>query len=142
MQQLNSNHPMMKMMRDNMPQFLALIIWKLRKHLPGLLVRITTEDMKELTLAFAFQKPIVACIGEPEAVVFQLVDETTGQALFVGESGSILSPAALEMEEMLKAREEAPRIAQVLAREAAGSQTPELFKEAARALMLLSGPHK
>jgi hypothetical protein len=140
----NPGHPMSKLFDKEAVKFIALILWKLRAHCPGLEVRLEAADLRSFNDSFIIQQPVVACIGEQDAIVLRLVDSKTGEKLFM-QKGDPNSPEALEMVAMMKAQEEAPGIANRLQALKNSSDArisdPTALDEAINALMLLSGPH-
>lgn len=144
MDQLNPNHPMSKFGSENAVKFIACMIWKLRAHCPNLAVEITAQDMAELANVFMRdgQRGMVACIGKKEAVVLQLVDQQTGQALIADPALDENSPNAKMMRNMLRARKRAPAVAskllQFLNTTDLGINDIELVRDAAEILKLLT----
>jgi hypothetical protein len=146
----NPGHPMSKLFDKEAVKFIALILWKLRAHCPGLEVRLEAADLRSFNDSFIIQQPVVACIGEQDAIVLRLVDSKTGEKLFM-QKGDPNSPEALEMVAMMKAIEDAPKLAERLRAlqsacldfppSDARLSDPAALDEAINALMLLSGPH-
>jgi len=140
MSALNPQHPMSQFGQENALKFLALVIWKLRKHCPNLALEITQQDMEQLAEVFMAngQRGVVAIIGKRDSVVLQLMDEATGKALSTPANDEN-SPNAKMMRQMLDARKRAQSVADRLL--AAGH--PEyvdkaLLREAADILKLLT----
>jgi len=134
---LNPKHPMSDLATQHALKFLALTIWKLRRHCPNLAIEITLQDMEALMRAFSHggQQPVVAFIGKANSVTVQLVDAQSGRQLVI-EKGDENSPNAKGMRKMLDARARAQSVADRLL--VFGGPDPALLREAADILKTLT----
>lgn len=85
---VDTTHVMDKVLKQRAVQFIALIIYKLRRHLPGLRIEFSQEDLKEFNSAFHIQQPQVQALNENNMVTIQLVDQRGGALLLARTTSS------------------------------------------------------
>lgn len=134
---LNPDHVMTRFAQENATKLIALLIWKLRRHIPNLQVELSIQDMQECTRALG--RGVVAVTGKGDGLILQLVDTETGKALALSADARIDNPAAVAMERMLVLRDQAPALAEKLRTQFRdGTLERDTVQSAIKALLLLS----
>lgn len=107
MAELNPDHPMTRLFRENQDKLLALTIWALRKHIKNLMVEITLDDMVKFG-SIGFTSMTVR--GKEKSIELQIVDAATGHAVAISEDASLDNPAAVQMAQFVEMKKNAPGV--------------------------------
>lgn len=134
---LNPDHVMTRFAQENATKLIALLIWKLRRHIPNLEVELTVADMQECSRSLG--RGVVAVLGKKDGIVLQLVDSETGRSIAMSEDARIDNPLAVAMERMLVLRDKAPALAEKLRTQFRdGTLERETVHAAVESLLVLS----